>query len=104
MTERKKDGDRTGVRSKHESPEEGGSVREEENGRHWWLGHFERQRSSFYISHPGAPRTAGGEEAGRRCGGGVWSVGCFAQGRRTGRYILKMLLLYVYFVVDSQTD
>lgn len=46
------------------------STGEEERARHWWLGQFERQRSSFYISHPAAPRTAGG----RRQGGGVEEV------------------------------
>lgn len=46
----------------------------------------------------------GGEEAGWGCGGGVWDVGCFAQGRKMGRYILKMLLLYVYLVLGSQAD
>lgn len=69
-SERKKDGDGRGAGNKHESLEETRSTREEERGRHWWLGQFERQRSSFYISHPGAPRTAGG----RRQGGGVEEV------------------------------
>ncbi|CAB1424923.1 unnamed protein product [Pleuronectes platessa] len=46
---------------------------EGERGRHWWLGQFERQHSPFYISHPDAPRTAGG----RRQGGGAEEVGVY---------------------------
>lgn len=49
-----------------------------------------------------APPGGGGRE--EVCGGGVYGVGWFAQGRKTGRYILKMLLLYVYLVLDSQGD
>ena len=57
-----------GVSSKHEG-ERGG-----------WLGQLERQRSSFYISHPDAPCTAGGrkrreeEEGGGEVGGGLCSI------------------------------
>ena len=105
--------------------ERGGSgwiVTEEESKRQAWGGVARRNQehkggreqktlvfgtvwtTAFSLLHftPGRSSHRRGEEVGWGGGGGVCGVGCFAQGRKMGRYILKMLLLYVYLVLDSQ--